>query len=332
MNNLHEKDKFRSPESARHSQIVQNYLEEQERPLNKQVSFARYLSVVDKEEDEEDHNLRDQKMKEMINEFLAKSEYRYFKAYFIDQTAFDDARPEPPKSIRTEFERILSYCQITLDVVTMSNIDSAIRITPATDLTAINYYLGVLLPELPTFPYSFYHNFRIGKFTMCGDITLESAKHKHHFESKFYGWNFMIDRQQTPEQIRRHFYHTVCFNLMKIYGYEEFDYTWSKLTHKVPEYVVNLLIEQEEHPEDHVDDKINPKFKQGFLSARCMIDPLLDKLEVFYMLVNQPDSVIYHEDKIICEKANLLKDLIERFDPEGITVEWWRERGLTPKK
>ncbi len=254
--------------------------------------------------------MRNEKINAMISDYINSKEYRDFEDYFVTGTGFTPYAPAS-KSIYQNFEKILAIYKIDVYAIWNDMEDSAVSVSPIPKEHDMHVLAGILLKVLRQFPYSFYRAIDLRILTFCGDVKLMKPNYSQIFIRKYYNWFFMVNEHKTLEQVQRHLYHTICYNLVA--KHSDLNEKWEKLN--PPKTPKNST-------------KVIGGPKAGFLNSKCTKNSTIDQFEVFEALMNNPKEVIFHPDQIVAKKARMLMDALCFLDPEGINDSWWTARGL----
>ena len=192
----------------------------------------------------------------------------------------------------------------------MGQEDTFTEITPVPDNDIVTYYLGVMIPEVAKFPFSFYARFKIMTFKFCGSVILKEEGRYNTGQKKYFNWYFMVEQQKTQEEIINHFLRVLCFNMLK--DDAKFHDEWTKLN---PPKKRDLL----EDPEER-------KANEGYINDRARDSILEDQFETFIRLLKYPCTTLKHPDEIVKKKAKLMKKKMQKFDEEGIDNKFWSDR------
>jgi len=254
--------------------------------------------------------MRNEKINAVISDYLNSKEYKDFEAYFVLGTSYAPYVPAS-KSIYQNFEKILALYKIDIYAIWNEMEDSAVSISPVSKDNDMHILAGILLKVMKQFPYSFYKAIDLRILTFCGDVKLMKPNYSQIFIRKYYNWFFMVNEHKTIDQVQRHLYHTICYNLVaKNEGLNE---KWEKLNPPKTPKNSNMFAGAP---------------KPGYLNSKCTKNSTIDQFEVFEALMTDPKEVIFHPDGIIAKKARMLMDALCSFDPEGINDNWWAARGL----
>jgi hypothetical protein len=269
----------------------------------------------------QDHQLRDAKVKAILNDFLASTDYLAFRQYFIQgdtEIITDKYITKPPKIILKVWDKILSLYQIEVDIPLIGTLDSVIEIDPAEDKDKIITYVGIILPELCKFPYTFYKALKVRKFTFCGNATPQDPSKPTTYMKKYYNWNFYVNKHIHPEDIKKHFYRQIWYNILR--QNSDINEQWFN---KFPVF-------QFDKTSFHAYNNEQPEIISvpGYLNVRCAENPLIDQFEIFYNLLANPEKMLNHLDKTIASKAMFVKNVLEEVDTEGISFGFWKALGL----
>lgn len=282
---------------------------------NNEASKFTYLEAYEK--GVIDHEIRDHKAKTMAHEYMKSKEFQEFRDYWLDQK-YESLHYVIPNTMRSTFEKIIGIYHIHLSYLEVTTMDSAVELIAPSDFSNLNFLLGCLIPYITQIPYTFYKKMKLSTINICEDIKLLNETRIANFNQKLYGCWFFCLCAKDPEIVKRHFFNCMCYNLMR--SYENFDQVWTSYNRK--DLIDVTLV-----------DESNLKEMRGFLNKECMRSVLRDQFEHFYLLMHFPNKMLNHHDKIIAQKAALMKEAIDNFDTVGITASFWEKRGLyTPKK
>jgi len=248
----------------------------------------------------------------IMRKYLMSEEYKNFQGYFVTGTS---QKAISLKLVYQMFEKILAHYKIDIYSVWNDMADSAVSITSVKLNVDMYCYAGILLKELKEFPYTLYRALNCRIFTFCGETKMMSPAHKDIFLKKYYNWFFMIDEQKTPEQIRKHLYNTICYNVVNYFkGLNE---KWESLNPKSPKGRPRIVL------------KIG-EIKAGYLNPKCYKGCMVDQFEVFEALMVDPQKILAHDDPIVAKKARILLRALVLLDSEGLDEKWWKKKGLVP--
>ena len=254
--------------------------------------------------------LVDKKVKAILENLMRTKPFQHFMEYIKLDVAEKFIPMSVPDCVLVAFEKMLCLYQMTYTVIERESKDSGILVKPVEKKADIMYTMGILLLEFTKFPSSLYEKLKIMKLTFSGKVEMLSPSKISTFVRKYYNWNFMLEEHQTPSEIRKHFYYTLWFNILR--ELDDFMEHWMKLyPNEKPQINTEVIV----IPMSHIKDGIK---------APCYA--IMDQFEIFAGLVENPREVFKSKDEYIVRRARLIKKALESFDTEGINEFWWAER------
>mmetsp|Transcript_32267 Transcript_32267/g.29110 ORF Transcript_32267/g.29110 Transcript_32267/m.29110 type:complete len:125 (+) Transcript_32267:390-764(+) len=104
--------------------------------------------------------------------------------------------------------------QIQLSMELKVQEDCVMKMIPIDEESKMVTYLGILIPELQRFPYSFYRALEVRQFNFVGKIELLNPERIETFKKRYYNWHMMVDSQRQPQEILDHFLRLICFAIV----------------------------------------------------------------------------------------------------------------------
>jgi len=256
----------------------------------------------------EENKLRDSRVKDCLEHLHTLNTQDDLKldisCQFRDRRSNLDLRD---RIIRTS-ENILDLYNIRLNVVNNGTIDSLIAVDPVKDRFAYAKFLQTVVQEISRFPYSFYKKIGLSMITVCQKIQLFKDRKDPIVKRKLLSGMFILDHLSNENEIINTFYKVLFFYLKD--QIPDLDTHWAKVyTKKSRAFMnssTNVIITQCTKVKDYYEDQY-PLFKN---------------------MVRNPNATLKNESNIVRIKCFKLKDSMEKIDPDGINLAWWRQQGF----
>jgi len=272
---------------------VRNYLEEVSNPIPTKIIC-------------EENAVREKKLEVLLKKFLSLDEYQATMGDI--KLGVKNNFSGPCDQIYKVAEEILALFNIALNIVPSITDDSAIHIVAIKDNKYIRMHLAILIPEICKFPYTLYKKLGIRMISFCYGAYLLQPHFKIMFAKKRFNGLFIVEMDNTPERIIKHFHRVLCYYLVNYK--KNFYKEWKAL-----------------NPPDfkYGETKLKAKGLKNFLDLDCTESAFTDQSEIFSFLIKDPSAVWMHPDDGIRAKLRKLKELMEEIDGEGITFDFWEK-------